>query len=304
MKTITPTQQADEAEFGEKPSEPPHPRIQHIKRGEGKFFVSGLAPVSALPFLMVQQIWSSAKFAPIAPPPVSQAGGKVSRKGWMRRHPFLTALLAYVLAALCFGHSEEGYTFNIGERIRQGGELRTGVDVNHPVGNCYYVYRSPGGGAEFYVQAPEVSYRPQISLVDIDDIDYALDDSKYVLARWMGIPYHAQTAVLDVQPTGRILCAHVGVVTRLRYDSQGVNAVDDSLVFQEQVHALPSPVTECFLKGEQGEAHADSIGTLAVTEKPGDWRRVAAAPFDYVVSPILNFTCTLIDSVVSYMVTR
>ncbi len=143
--------------------------------------------------------------------------------------------------------------WNIGERIRQGSETRTGADIAHCVDGKLYDGR--------YVVAPEVTYRPK---------------SRWVYAGLKPRPAEAA----DIKRTGRSIIAEI-------QPAQG----QEPARFVRSVRALPAGAKATAF-APLPPATEDSLGTTACNHnRAGKHLRLAAAPF-YVIDPLLNVVST------------
>ncbi len=143
--------------------------------------------------------------------------------------------------------------WNIGDRIRQSAETRTGADIAHPVDGKVYNGR--------YVCAPEVTYRPK--------------------SRWVYAGLHSRpAAATEVKPTGRVIIAEIE-------PAHG----KEPARFVRSVRALPAGATSAQLMPIPPATEA-SYGSMACNlNEKGRYTTVAAAPF-YVIDPVLNVLST------------
>ncbi len=160
--------------------------------------------------------------------------------------------------------------WNIGERIREAGQRHTGGDICHPVDGKVYSIPTPGvnNSKDYFVMAQEVTYRRRPPLFSNDyDLFWGA----------LGVACAPEEAV-DVQPTGRIIAAAI--------------SCDGDMVprsFKKQVNAIPAFATAMPV-GNMVSLETKSpfdYGSISHTEA-STTRKLAAAPFDYVVDPILT----------------
>ncbi len=162
--------------------------------------------------------------------------------------------------------------WNIGKRIRQAGEVHTGVDVFHPVDGKLYRAPSESGYDMAWVRAPEVSYTRRTELVTSETYEQLWGGSLHSTAR-------------NIHPSGR---EHWALVYR--------DGMKHARGFKSL--ASPPPPHTPSVPAEQPDRHdvfgkwADDYGSLSHTEA-GTARRLAAAPFDYLIDPALSAVSTI-----------
>ncbi len=169
--------------------------------------------------------------------------------------------------------------WNIGQRIREGGEIHTGVDILHPVDNTLYRTSAMRKDGTALARAPEVTYcvySPLLTLVGEKD----------------GSRHAAK-----VTPTGRTR------VARLRCEDMNMLSLYPEHTpreFIELAEGIPTNAEAC-PKGSGGKfdtpkyGRPDTYGSLTEPTQPSMARRLAAAPFDYLIDPALSVTHTLVN---------
>ncbi len=160
--------------------------------------------------------------------------------------------------------------WNIGECIREAGQIHTGVDICHPVDGKVYSIPTPGVNncKDYFVKAQEVTYRRRPPLFSNDyDLFWGA----------LGVACAPEEAV-EVQPTGWIFVAAISC------DSDML-----PLSFKKQVDAIPASATARPVGNVVSSENKSPLdyGSVSHTEASAT-RKLAAAPFDYVVDPILT----------------
>ncbi len=191
----------------------------------------------------------------------------------MNRPHLLAAALLCLLLPSCV-------QWNIGQRIREGGELHTGVDILHPVDGT--LYRTPAMRQDntALARAPEVTYciySPLLTLVGDKD---------------------GSRRAAKVTPTGRTR------VARLRCEENNKLSLYPEHTpreFIELAEGIPTNAVAC-PKGSGGKfgaskhRHPDTYGSLTEPTQPSTARRLAAAPFDYLIAPALTVPHTQVNN--------
>ncbi len=175
------------------------------------------------------------------------------------------ALLAATLLCSCVES-------RIGLRIREMGEVHTGVDYLHPVDGK--VYQTPA----------QRSKKPPQACVLAPEITYRVGHSFYHLHA----PYDCDlTSQYGIRPTGRTLVARIDCG---RADSY-TKLLKDEVGGTIPAGARPSPAEGLIRPGKFDQI---DYGDLApVTPSPA-WRSIAAAPFDYLIDPVLSAAGTTV----------
>ncbi len=161
--------------------------------------------------------------------------------------------------------------WNIGLRIRENGETHTGVDVFHPVDG--QIHRAPGMGScdDAYIRAPEVTYTRRTPLVEAQG--------------WFWYTGDPWKKALHIRPTGR--------------EHWALASCEHSTPGSFQRKATPPAETSATPVEEadaRRQALASSYGSLSHTEA-STARRLAAAPFDYLIDPALTGVSTLAHAI-------
>ncbi len=176
----------------------------------------------------------------------------------------LTAILACATALLLT--SCLNVNWNIGERIRSGGEVRVGVNVREPVdGKEYHANRSD------VRIAPEVSYTRYVPWVEAKIVD----PREIIIFADL-----ERTKVRDVKPTGRI------VITETTWKA--------GPAFHKELPNLPTDCYTTQVEPNPQNITSDTLGTIAYKSKPSFWRCLSAAPFDYLIDPALSISSTAV----------
>ena len=170
-------------------------------------------------------------------------------------------------------------SWNIGERIRSSTALYVGADTRHPVGGELYALPEDRAIGNRYAYVPEVTYRTKPAWVD-----------KPV---YFGAPRES----CDITPTGRTILVRYG-----HHRGAGETV--------ERVEKLPEGCIIC--PPEPGkEPYRRANGTLRpqTDHELGDFEdarrtrgstgaKIAAAPFDYVVDPVMTVGTTAAGTLV------
>ncbi len=187
----------------------------------------------------------------------------------------ITALLCLVLSGCA--------QYNLGQRIREGGEIHTGVDVLSPAQGK--LYRTPGMAEAHtaYAQLPEVTCRLQTPIITTP----ADSDGE-------------RRRVRNATPTGQtraalILCASSDGATRQTPEPRSFIKLVDTI----PADALPIDAGKA---AEGAQEQPGSYGWLSTTEC-GWGRRLAAAPFDYAIDPVLSAAHTILAVPVAIVAT-
>ncbi len=173
--------------------------------------------------------------------------------------------------------------WNIGQRIREGGEIHTGVDTLHPVDGKLYRTEQVGRSYTAYVRAPEVTYHFRSPLFS------STHES-----------LKAPRKVVDVRRTGQTRTAVV-----LCYPTDYLNRKSDSRTFLKPADGIPAgarPMAAGIANERQKES-PHSYGSISSVTPCGWGRKLAAAPFDYVIDPVLGATHTAIAVPVALVTT-
>ncbi len=169
---------------------------------------------------------------------------------------------------------------HIGQRIREGGVLHTGVNILHPVDGK--LYRTPAMRKDntAIARAPEVTYcvySPLLTLVGEQD--------SYRIAG-------------KVTPTGqtRVVRMHC----EKEYKQCSLYPANTPRQFIELAKGIPAnaeacPVGKAEKIGVSKSENPDIYGSLTEPTKPGIARRLAAAPFDYLIDPVISVAHTAIN---------
>ncbi len=192
-----------------------------------------------------------------------------------RPHLALTALLCLMLPGCA--------QYNIGQRIREGGEIHTGVDVLSPAQGKLYRTADMAGAHTAYALLPEVTCRLQTPIITTP----ADSDGE-------------RRRIRDITPTGQtraalILCASSDDAPRQAPEPRS---------FIKLVDAIPAEAQPIDTGKTAGGAQRQpgSYGWLSTTEC-GWRRRLAAAPFDYAIDPVLSTAHTLLAVPVAIVAT-
>ncbi len=110
-----------------------------------------------------------------------------------------------------------------------------------------------------YARLPEVTYRQHSDLVDAHSI-----------------LLHKKPGVNDIRPTGRIRVVLVKC-----------SALNCSLAVEEMMTDIPANA-RAYSVGEMPDKTSINIKEQAPTTEAGVGRRIAAAPFDYLIDPVLS----------------
>ncbi len=160
--------------------------------------------------------------------------------------------------------------WNIGECIRNSQEVHTGVYLHVPEAEQYRVYDVPSSKEHCrYALAPEVTFRIERPTIETGD-------------------FGKHPRVVEVQFTGQRRLVRVDESWEGRekrgWDAMGLPCYPATLIDK-----LPEGATRM---KPQDTAYASFRSTKA------SWgRRLAAAPFDYLIDPALTLTSSLIGSV-------
>ena len=151
---------------------------------------------------------------------------------------------------------------NFGSCIRNSGLTHTGVDVRHPMDGK--VYRTPAqrkvdefSEAWGYVRAPELSYR--------------LDHPFFISYNIKGD--HNEPEPYDIRPTGKVRLALAG-------------GYDRPSSFKKSVESIPANARACSVKPNKESKPV--LDDDQPQPRPSWWRYVAAAPFDYLIDPVIT----------------
>ncbi len=148
---------------------------------------------------------------------------------------------------------------NIGERIRDGGKIYTGVDISRPVdGKAYQTPAQQSKQDEAYIIAPEYTY---------------VWREPFLCTHYLFHPGWPRGSRGGFRATGRQLPARVSLRN---------GQISYLLKQEENIPATAKPIA--VQPGDDRDMHA----TRPATE-PGTWRYIVAAPFAYVVDPVLPF---------------
>ncbi len=154
---------------------------------------------------------------------------------------------------------------NIGDRIREGAEVYTGVDVRHPVDGKIYRTADMNSYDDAFVRANEVTYTRRTPW---------LTEEKYLKNR---------AKAQQVTPTGKVLTVQV------------ISFENRPEFYRQTVSQLPAGV-----RAEQAviteDDRIESYGVISKTNC-GPWRKAAAAPFDYFLDPVISGVSTVGGSV-------
>ncbi len=150
---------------------------------------------------------------------------------------------------------------NIGKRIRQGGEIHTGLDMSTPADGKLYQTPAQRRKSEAYMVATEYTY---------------VWREPFFCTHYLFAPGWPSASKSHFRPTGRqrpvrITCQDGSPLSLLEV----VDAIPAA--------ARPAPAKK---SGLPGGRLMDSSYPISPTPT---WRRVVAAPFDYVVDPVLTF---------------
>ncbi len=177
--------------------------------------------------------------------------------------------------------------WHLGAAIRDAVDVRVGVDVEHPVGGKVYMRELPAKPnglleREYYAHAPEVSYHQSTPWVEFDDAP--------------GEPPLARPAV-RVRPTGRV------VLARFKHERERWRGLEHKLLhvqkpsratYCEEVSA-PPPGATLTLREPREDAPAPTVASLGTREhRRSLTAAIVAAPFDYVVDPVLSSVSTVL----------
>ncbi len=169
---------------------------------------------------------------------------------------------------------------HIGQRIREGGVRHTGVDILHPVDEK--LYRTPAMRKDdtAIARAPEVTYcvySPLLTLAGDKD---------------------GNRTAGKVAPTGQVR------VVRLRCEEENkpwsIYPANTPRQFIELAEGVPANAEACPV-GKAGKLGAYKLespytyGSLTEPTKPSAARRLAAAPFDYLIDPVISAAHTAVN---------
>ncbi len=160
--------------------------------------------------------------------------------------------------------------WGIGERIRNPQEVHTGVRLHTPEAKQYRVFDGPGAKEHCrYAFAPEIVFKVERPLIETE--------------RFGRYP-----RVVDVQSTGQHRLVRVNESWEGR-GRQGWDSMNPPCYPCTLIDKLPEGAT---LVEPQSTAFASFHSTKA------SWgRRLAAAPFDYLIDPALTALSSVIGSV-------
>ncbi len=151
--------------------------------------------------------------------------------------------------------------------------------MNHPVDSLRHCIPATGEIPErVYVLAPEVSYRVEPPLIVAKPSPLA---SLLELT-----PPHWAIPALDLSPTGRVL------VVECEYWNHELRPM---AILKE----LPPGTQPCGMHPDQTYAPRDThrLGCFGYREEAGMGRKLAAAPFDYALDPIISLGATTVSCV-------
>ncbi len=204
-------------------------------------------------------------------------------------------LLLGLLFIVCTFHS--CVQVNIGTRIREGGERRVGACANRPEGGV--VYRLAGRGDEgdrYFVRAQELCYRPATPWVTAKGSPLA--GLLKLRSR------HNARPAQELCPTGRTVvveCERVPDPRTIRTGQQqeweGYLLCPKALLPALPEGARPEPVGTALAAAPCDEATLGSFGPAV--QEAGTWRLIAAAPFDYLLDPLLSGAASTADCLFS-----
>ncbi len=184
----------------------------------------------------------------------------------MMPHLFPLLAAASLLLSSCVHPSCLLVNWHIGENIRLAGEKHIGVEVTQPVDGKIYRPRGEDAWGTAYLYAPEIRYTLGTTLVD----------SACFGIIWGG----GSLFVREMEPTGQ-----VHLVRAWRTRSRATR-------FEQTVEAIPPGCEPLSVPEEPHRIFADvTYGSLSHTEV-GLGRTLAAAPFDYVIDPLLTVGST------------
>ncbi len=154
---------------------------------------------------------------------------------------------------------------NIGDRIREGAEVYTGADVRHPVDGKIYRTADMNSYDDAFVRAKEVTYMRHTPW---------LTEKKYLKNR---------AEAQQVTPTGRVLAVQV------------ISFENRPEFYRQTVPQLPAGVraAQAVMTDDN---RIESYGVISKTDC-GPWRKAAAAPFDYLLDPVISGVSTVGGSV-------
>ncbi len=202
-----------------------------------------------------------------------------------------------ILTALFFllGTFHSCMQVNIGARIREGGERRLGVDVRQPRGGVMYRLATAKGEEDrFFVRAAEVSYSPQSPWVV---------GKGSPLASLLGLPLrHEAARAVGVRPTGRVLLVEcrrgwsgkVGI-GQGEEDERGCELQPVALLDTLPAGAKTEPAPQA----NGSPANSRNLGSFGKVQEAGAGRRLVAAPFDYLIDPVLGGAASTVDCLFS-----